>query len=238
MWGMSEKPILFNTDMVRAILDGHKTVTRRAVKLKYCNTHLEMRTDKYGKRLIELQNDEPGVTTIKKPDGTTSHTLLAAVEVKPPYCPGDVLYVRETWFYEHHMEDIQEGEPDLPSGRYSFRYVYRADSPDYPVDVGVYAGGWRPSIHMPREAARLFLRVTGVRVERLRWIYEHPKDCWMEGIQNDGTIESYAELVYRFKQLWDSTIKPADRDRYGWDTNPWVWVIAFEVLPKDEAKGA
>ena len=94
---MSERPILMNTDMVRAILEGRKTVTRRVVKLKYENTHLEMRTDKYGTRLIEVQNEEPGVTTVKTPDGTTMHRLLACIEKEPPYKPGDILWVRETW---------------------------------------------------------------------------------------------------------------------------------------------
>ena len=151
----SMKQILFNTELVRAILDGRKSVTRRVVKLKYSNTHLELRTDKYGTRLIELQNEEPGVTTIKNPDGTTTHRLLAAMEKTPPYRPGEIMCVRETW-----------AEYEDTGG-----YLYRAwpefepkDEDDAMKKLGLK---WRPSIHMPKEAARLFLQVTDVRVERL-----------------------------------------------------------------------
>ena len=229
------KPILFNADMVRAILEGRKTVTRRVVKLKYSNTHLEMFTNKYGTRLIEKQNEEPGVTTIKNSDGTTTHTLLACIEKAPPYRPGDILYVRETW-----------------SRSMAGTYLYRA------TDIPFIHDRWNPSIHMPREAARIFLRVTDVRVERLQASFFDTGAtvlaCQKEGIDiRDQCVECVAaygspccidsesecgildEVRSYFSDLWDSTIKEADLSRYGWAANPWVWVIEFERCEKPGA---
>lgn len=199
------KPILFNADMVRAILEGRKTVTRRVVKLKYSNTHLEMFTNKYGTRLIEKQNEEPGVTTIKNSDGTMTHTLLACIEKAPPYRPGDTLYVRETW-----------------SRSMAGTYLYRA------TDIPFIHDRWNPSIHMPREAARIFLRVTDVRVGRLQDITE--KDMQQEGVITRPLLNDFEKFISQksFALLWDSTIKPADRALYDWEANPWVWVIEFE----------
>ena len=116
---MSVKPILFNTDMVRAILDGRKTVTRRCVKYKYSNTEMKMHTDKYGTRLIEIQKDIEGETHGKNPDGSTWQKLLGYVEPKPPYQPGDILYVRETFDY---LEGWKIGDPGIDG-----KYYYRAD---------------------------------------------------------------------------------------------------------------
>ena len=206
------KPILFNTDMVRAILEGRKTVTRRVVKLKYSNTHLEMFTNKYGTRLIEKQNEVLGVTTIKNPDGTTTHRLLACIEKTPPYRPGDILYVRETWG-RYDIDHVIDGR------KYFYKADATAESERYRRDFGYM---WHPSIHMPREAARIFLRVTDVQVERLR------------DIDDDGIIAEGLEIGAPFDELWDSTIKPADRALYAWDANPWVWAIAFERCEKPE----
>ena len=199
------KPIPFNADMVCAILEGRKTVTRRVVKLKYSNTHLEMFTNKYGTRLIEKQNEEPGVTTIKNSDGTMTHTLLACIEKAPPYRPGDTLYVRETW-----------------SRSMAGTYLYRA------TDIPFIHDRWNPSIHMPREAARIFLRVTDVRVGRLQDITE--KDMQQEGVITRPLLNDFEKFISQksFALLWDSTIKPADRALYDWEANPWVWVIEFE----------
>lgn len=220
---MKEKPILFSTEMVRAILDGRKTMTRRVVKPKYSNTHLEMRTDKYGTRLIEIQNEDE-TTHVKNPDGTTTHKILAAREIYAPYKPGDILWVRETW-------------ARVKLGRFD-GHIYRADN-----DPDEVNWKWRPSIFMPLEAARIFLRVTDVRVERLQEI--SVQDAKDEGVKvhANGCIDGLAygcyngdECVYNrckrpkeyFRELWDSL--NAKRG-YGWDTNPFVWVISFERVP-------
>ena len=219
------KPILFNTEMVRAILEGRKTVTRRVVKLKYSNTHLEMFTNKYGTRLVEKQNEVPDATTIKNPDGTTTHTLLACIEKEPPYRPGDILYVRETFKIDflsnipgsgkiHYKADDTYSDFTFAPERYEM--MRRAQ----------LKPGWRPNENMPREAARIFLRVMDVRVEKLRHISDTA--CMAEGI----TCAWNVDLPDAFAEMWDSTIKPEDRTLYGWDANPWVWVIEFERTEK------
>lgn len=226
------KPILFNTDMVRAILDGRKTVTRRVVKPKPIFNRPFWR---FGDTMWSC-----GIKSIIPVPG---HSLY----YRMPFKPGDILYVRETWFYESHMEDMTAGEPDLPSGCYSTRYVYKASNPNYPVDVGVNAYGWRPSIHMPKEAARIFLRVKDVRVEKLQDIntgdYRTPLNINREGLYDpclncphhngdckDYILNSSCRLLDCFIALWDSTVKKLDQDRYGWFANPWVWVIEFEKV--------
>ena len=220
------RPILFNTDMVRAILDGRKTVTRRVLKLpNYCPhcmiMHMDFEYDKPAKDLYCTRCGEP----------------LYKGEMPSHYQPGDILYVRETWFYEMRLHDKVAGEPDLPSGRYSHRYVYKADSPYYPVGIGVGANGWRPSIHMPKEAARIWLRVTAVRAE---WLQEMKlKDFLSEGLMVRPEAFNDPENVYlqcrrEFITIWNSTIKKSDLDRYGWEANPWVWVIEFERCEKPD----
>ncbi len=201
---MAIKPILFNTEMVRTILDGRKTCTRRVIKLP----------KNMGGRPVGKSGDIGFIY----PGGIK----------RPPYQVGDVLYVRETWYYESHIENRTEGEPDLPSGRYANRYVYKADCPDYPVNIGVGEHGWKPSIHMPKEAARIRLKVTDVRVERLQ-------DMTDDDAEAEGCFD-YTSTALGFPDVWDSTIKKSDIDRYSWQANPWVWVIEFKRCekPKEE----
>lgn len=163
------KPILFSTEQVRAILEGRKTMTRRVAKNIPEGTH---RVEQIGESLFEAHW------------GIHSNGMFldGATEIKCPYQPGDILWVRETWYYEEHMHELTTGDPDLPSGRYKHRYIYKASDPDYPVDVGVGNKGWRPSIHMPKEAARIFLRITNVRVERLQergYGWDHSPWVWV-----------------------------------------------------------
>lgn len=238
---MRTKPILFNTDMVEAILAGGKTVTRRIIKLKYDNTHIEWKNDKYGKRLIELQNDVEGETHGKNPDGTTWRRLLAYRELKAPYSKGDILYVRETWWMD------KEGQ-----------YFYRADGIYPQIGGNVFLNvRWKPSIHMPKEAARIWLRVKDVSAEKIQDIDD--VKAISEGMLNyDGWMtEGYKEAVYaakmygnkpplgltpkeRFAHLWNKTVRRNEIARYGWEANPWVWVIEFEryesqIVKEDKA---
>lgn len=216
------KPILFNTDMVRAILDGRKTVTRRCVKYKYSNTEMKMRTDKHGTRLIEIQRDVEGETFGKNPDGSSWHKLLGYIEPRPPYKRGDVLYVRETFCALRANEEGHIRGHDV--------YYYKADGDLRPEG---WKEHWHPSIHMPKEAARIFLHVADMRVERLQDMSY--MDFLKEGIvvETKGVgVQHIAEQKYR--KLWNSTIPKKDLDKYGWDANPWVWVIEFERCESPE----
>jgi len=215
---MRELPILFSSEMVRAILDGRKSMTRRIIKPQ------------------PMWIAEPNIP-FKTPDADPKGIIRC------PYGqPGDRLWVRETWYYESHMHELTAGEPDLPSGRYKHRYIFRADCPDYPVDVGVGEHGWKPSIFMPREAARIWLEVTDVRVERLQEITW--KDVEAEGLRpiNNPLIYEDKETTFSIYQndfinLWNDIAYKNDKTRfktecgkYTWDENPWVWIIEFKRL--------
>lgn len=206
---MSVKPILFNTEMVRAMLEGRKTCTRRVVRYKYSNTEMKIKKDKYGARLIEIQKDENS-------DGSTYQKLLPFVEKEAPYQPGDILYVRETWCKGSYGNEKE-------------KYYYKADDNNFFCT-------WHPSIHMPKEAARIWLKVMNVRVERLQDITDDGAKAeganWKNG-KNVGWEEKMRRTaVERFAEIWNSTIKKFDLDRYGWDANPYVWVIEFERCEK------
>lgn len=137
--------------------------------------------------------------------------------IKPPCQSGEILYVRETWAAWSRTEGIAP------------KIHYKADG-ECLKDVK-----WRPSIHMPRDAARLFLRVKSVKVERLQEISA-------QGLIEEGlfSIEEFRVGMIRdkfleFEQLWNSTLKPADRALYSWNANPWVWVIEFDRITREEA---
>lgn len=235
-------PILFNTEMVRAILDGRKICTRRAVKYKYSNTEMKIKSDKYGSRLIEIQKDVEGETYGKNPDGSTWHKLLPYIEKIPPYKKGDILYVRETWQKTGLVDDFDQ----VVVGTEKYYYAAGPETPCFDFWVDPETGEhkermpWRPSIHMPKEAARIWLKVTDVRVERLWEITG--LSVQKEGIEVDpkecaSKFDFITELFLLFQRLWDSTIKKSDLDHYGWDANPWVWVIEFERCNNQESEG-
>ena len=159
---------------------------------------MKMRTYKYGTGLIYIQKDVVGERYGKNPNGGTWHRVLPYIEKNPPYKYNDVLYVRETWCQV--AANI---------------FWYKADSKIQNIL-------WHPSIHMPKDAARIFLRVTGVKEERLQEITD-------EQAEKEGCSD-YTSTALGFSDVWDSTIKKSDIDKYGWKANPWVWVIGFEVI--------
>jgi len=198
------KPILFNADMVRAILSGNKTVTRRVVKPQPVWSACGMRW--VWKNVGWWREGWNPIETI-----TWKHT---------PYRPGDILYVRETFF-----KDV---------GRYMYKANY-SNSEKFYRNCKEVPIKWRPSIHMPREAARIFLRVTDVRVERLQDISNDDLTRDFNICKDCISIFDEFQMGDICKSIWDSTIKPADRGLYGWDANPWVWVIYFERISEEEA---
>lgn len=196
------KPILFNTEMVRAIMDGRKTVTRRVIKIQP-EKELWYSLSGYGHgKWYEKDNISGKLWT-------------------PPCHTGDILYVRETWS-DHYVPD-EDGKPNL-------EYCYKADGIDIKGEcLPGESNRWYPSIHMPKKAARIFLKVKYVRVERLQDITEDQAE--REGVYIcDGVYRGYTNGIEMFAELWNSTIKKFDIDRYGWDSNPWVWVIEFERI--------
>ena len=243
---MAIKPILFNTEMVRAILDGRKTVTRRLIKpqpkSKLCYTFAGSHKKDIGrwgypsKTAHEFWGEE-----FKLPDDIAEEELKK--KWNPPYHTDDVLYVRETLAPIYPNKESNE----------VCGYIYEEDSLEeydnrYPDGKDYQWGGkWKPSIHMPKEAARIWLKVKDVRVERIKDMTD--KDALNEGAQgvkcdhagwgpygctdcmNTGWLEP---PILEFIGIWDSTIKKSDIDRYGWDANPWAWVIEFERCEKPE----
>lgn len=219
---MAIKPILFNTEMVRAILDGRKTCTRRICKDANEYTVPDMEFYNADKRTYAVHNfaDKEQVEQ------------LSTAERTCPICPGDILYVRETWEHfdccccegDEHGNCYQEPQQNVLNKSYGC-YMYRATDEIYGD------ARWHPSIHMPKEAARIWLKVTDVRVERLQEI--DGKGCVKEGIEEEPLKHVGEDFVKgMFHDLWDSTIKKSDIDRYGWDANPYVWVISFERCEK------
>lgn len=207
---MRIRPILFNTDMVRAILDDRKTTTRRALKYPF-----EVHPNGF----------------ITKPRG---HDRLCPYE--PPYQQGDILYVRETY---RPLSDHPNAGFDY-AANWSPKYFKNSKDPR-----SCNKGKWKPSIHMPKRAARIWLKVIDVRVERLQDI----KNVYNEGIHfcdcpagytwKDTTDmhNCYTDPVGAMEALWDSTIPKGQQDLYSWAANPWVWVIEFERCEKAEAAG-
>lgn len=219
---MAIKPILFNTEMVRAILDGRKTCTRRICK----------DANEYTVPDMDFYNADRRTYAVHNFADKEQVEQLSTAERTCPICPGDILYVRETWEHfdccccegDEHGNCYQEPQQNVLNKSYGC-YMYRATDEIYGD------ARWHPSIHMPKEAARIWLKVTDVKVERLQNI--DGKGCVKEGIEEEPLKHVGEDFVKgMFHDLWDSTINKSDIDRYGWDANPYVWVIEFERCEK------
>lgn len=209
------KPALFNTDMVVGLMMGRKGNTRRLIKPQPEDG------DELNYIFASNRNADIGKWLSMK-----TRRLW-----KPPYQAGDVLYVREAFA-------MLGGRP-----------VFRADFPGGTVLHEGKPVKWSPSLHMPANIARIFLKATKVRVERLQDISE--EDIRKEGVYKIVSGIDAGRYAYQdqpaigrcwssargaFRQLWDSTVKLRDREAFGWNANPWVWVIEFEEISLEEAR--
>lgn len=210
------KPILFNTEMVIALQENRKTRTRRVLK-------------------PQPQLVAPGAPGAEPywrcTDDAVRGQLYGGGPFYPeecaktaPYRLGDILYVRETWQFIPCLDCDPKGCGERPvvyedaDSVTEGCYIYRAN---YPEPERMY---WHPSIHMPKQAARLFFRVSGVRVEQLQEITEE------EMIREGVFIRPNERYEAAFRRLWDATIRPAELGIYGWEANPWVYVYELERM--------
>jgi len=229
---MKERPILFSAPMVRAILDGRKTMTRRVVKPQPFETHPSG---------AEYQGLNGNGDHLFYPAGDLDDGTERAYEHdsgvrKCPYGqPGDRLWVRETWGVGTRPDPFDGWRDGV---EYRADQAYLTDDiellPLYPVtlpddvELDSYKEGWHPSIFMPRWASRITLEITGVRVERLQEVSED--DAKAEGVEHIsvGVMPRQAAWTCRqdFSRIWDRI----NGKKYPWDSNPWVWVIEFKRL--------
>ena len=215
------KPILFNTEMVQAIMDGRKTATRRLIKFK------------------EGQNPH---WTGYIPDGSVLYGSNNIPAAKAPYQTGDILYVREAWRIRNLFGDWNRcdrcAEIEYRAGGQNFvlKNIIRR------FEDWQKGTRWLPSIHMPRVIARTFLRVTDVKIQRLKEIT--PEEAVAEGAVKrprymryggEKCLVLHSRYIDDFAKVWDSTVSKADMDTYGWEANPWVWVIEFKKISREEA---
>ncbi|HAU5705042.1 TPA: hypothetical protein JD342_20640 [Citrobacter freundii] len=233
---MTERGMIFNAEMVRAILGGRKTQTRRVL------TPRQLKMIDAASSIGECYPLDSG----QRHENSQSYYR----EWCPFGVPGDRIWVRETWGVVSHELDedgrIQPWSPDRPAtaihempfgnGYYSGHAIYAADGEFTWGDDDGYEDGrscWKPSIHMPRAACRTLLEVTGVRVERLNSISQ--EDAQAEGMELTGWRPTYSDpdsggevwTPYdNFVQLWESIYGEEN-----WQANPWVWVIEFKVVP-------
>jgi len=196
------KPIIFSGEMVRAILEGRKTQTRRVIKdslIEYAVKKTRVCLEVFDSEINQCRN------------------------IYPRFKVGDILYVRETWMPYATIESWIADEQ---------LYFYKADCSEKNLRALKRDNAkWRSPYHMPREAARIFLRVTDVRCERLQDITEHDARAeGARGVMRTNTFPSVEEPLIAFWMIWDGL--NAKRG-YGWDSNPWVFVYEFERCEKD-----
>jgi len=233
-----EKGLRLTTEEVKAVIDGRKSMKRMIIK-SHGNTPKFYDRDKYYK-LVNGLNNKLGLFAgfYKDSDVFTyeGKEMIDAIYFKSPYQVGDMLYVRETWCKLSKLDindQVIEGTEN---------YYYRADGynptpfnhfPDADGFSGKDCPTWKPSVYMPKEAARIWLKVTDVRVERLQDI--RGSDVINEGVCD--AYEKYENLIPKFKAFWDSIYAPKGYVYIGgnadcWDANPNVFVSSFERINK------
>ena len=217
---MKERPILFSGPMIRAILSGQKTVTRRAMKHQPQKVPVDV---------------VDGVPSWDSPTNYAGEVQMNTQHGNPcPYGkPGDRLWVREAWLADSQLDSI--APRDLSQGEPIF---YPADGSVRQTGCAMISQGrGRPSIHMPRWASRILLEITDVRVDRLQDISDEQAEA--EGVEGcipscPGPYDEHGNpecdcmnLTYEqsFQALWESI-----NGRKSWDANPWVWVVEFKRI--------
>lgn len=231
MSAIKERPSLFSAPMVRAILEGRKTVTRRVVKVQPFDLSWSRHDHRFEYTAGRLENGD-------EIDGFYAYTTRSGGEwsAKCPYGqPGDRLWVRETFADLRGTGIEHRPDPEGPLQRYAYAADCRPGSyaDEARKDYGIK---WKPSIHMPRAACRILLEITEVRVERLGDISD--EQALAEGVRlytdhaefgdwyHVEGIETYSAAPRRsFELLW-SSINGAD----SWNSNPWVWVVEFKQV--------
>lgn len=215
-----ERPIIFNTQMVQAIINGNKKITRRVIKVRGFEWIHE---DKF----VHVEHPKEGVSEIWWDVIRGGPTCVDQDYdyMKCPYGkPGDLLYVRETWIdnVEKCMDDFGVVDTHEPSIR------FRANSMDEQI-INEREWNWKPSIYMPKQIARIWLKVKDVRVERAQDITV--EDMIAEGLSTKyREFDAECDLRNKWWQLWDFINGKRDGGIYSWDSNPWVWVVEFEVV--------
>ena len=223
------KPILFNTEMVQAILEDRKNCTRRIIKRTPSND------EPCGYGFWKDYNEDDKRWYIK--DYTHAcvwWTLEEYISKFSKYHVGDILYVRETWMMQS-MSNFDKKAKFLFKAKPNERLKEVILSSDRYEDLIKYSSknGWKPSLFMPKEAARIFLKITDVRIEKLHDMTR--TDATKEGFKDDDKLNNKGELLTslgNFSRLWNTTIKKEQFKMYSWDANPWVWVIEFERVKK------
>lgn len=218
-------PMLFNTEMTQLTAGGLKTATRRLVKPQ-------------PREFVQQRAGKP----LEIWDGTGIYSIFTQdrrmITINAPCKKGDILYVRETWAFwpciECEEEESCRKNPATHTDKDATTegcYIYRADHP-HPERIT-----WRPSIHMPRAAARIWLGVTDVKIQRLQ-------EMTLDDFLREGVVirpeafndpdNAYMQARERFISVWNSTIPRWQQAIYGWDANPWVWAIEFEKCNKPD----
>lgn len=221
---MKETPIPFRTDNVRAILDGRKTQTRRVKGLKLINEH----PDWWDKHSFQKEGIYFfGISVPLKHSGYDTEGKWVRYAYGQA---GDLLWGKETWQdYCPLWQGMWCGHGTIEGKIKDHQPVYKADPPEEWLRNGRPPLKWSPSIFMPKWAARIWLEITGIRVERLQDIAD--ADCEAEGVRPsiDGNGRDWRPNENgwhrAFRQLWDSI---NSKSAYSWDANPWVWVIVFK----------